>query len=189
MKKYIFLSLTLMCTQLLAQKNVNTQHLSTSIYGEIGVGHSKFGYPLVGFKLDVYALNIESRLALKPNHQIGLKMGVSVFNTEVDVLDNVRLKSIPIFGIYSWRPSVEKNHFWECGIGATFSFAKERTSSARLFDTVRKTEKIHALNPAYVVSYRYQRPNGTLLKISLSTLRNGNNGFAVVPGMSLGYAF
>ena len=189
MKKYIFLYLTLMCTQLLAQKNVNTQHLSTSIYGEIGVGHEKVGYPLTAFKLDVYALNIESRLTLKPHHQVGLKMGVSVFNAERGILDNVRLKSIPVFALYSWRPSLDRNYFWDFGIGATYSWAKEEMWSPRLFDTVRKTEKISALNPAYILGYRYQRPNGTLLRLSLSTLRNGNNGFVIVPGISLGYTF
>lgn len=175
----VFFSFLTLSSQLLAQKDVNAQKFSTSTYLEVGGAGG------------LYSLNIEPKIMVKPQHQIGMRLGFSAmalnFNFIFIYQYKTSINTFPVLATYSWRPNAEKNHFLELGAGATFSNSKETISTPALGGTPT-IENFSNITTSFTIGYRYQKPKGLMFKALIAPLIRESK-FAVIPGLAIGHTF
>jgi hypothetical protein len=153
-------------TNLLAQKDANTPKVSTSLYFELlGAG-------------GLYSVNIEPKVVIKPQHQVGLRVGFSYLKASF----NTRSFSLPVLAVYCWQPNAQKNHWLELGAG--FNKYNEKALSR---DGFLPGKDASGIPPVLLIGYRNQKPNGFLFKASICTFFDKS--VSVIPSVGIGYTF
>ena len=168
---FILAAFLLTSSQLSAQNDVNAKNISTSLCAELG-----FAW---------YSFNIERKFVIKPQHQLGLRLGISRF----DDSKGVSLYSVPLLATYSWRASNRLNHFFEFGSGITYTYAKETLVTVGLLKTMTKREKASIINPSFTMGYHYQKSKGFLFKVLFSTFIDSEKKYYYLPSLAFGYTF
>ena len=161
---FILCALLAVCSQLSAQKDVNTKRTTTSVYAEFG-----------GLAT-LYSVNVEPKFAITPAHQVGIRAGYAY-----GLLSE--WNRFPLLVTYNYRMGQHKESSIELGAGMTYVRVPPF-----------ENKKFNTSNPSFTIAYVYQDKNGFLFKTSFAVrdyhfLNNIFGDYWVLPAMSCGYTF